>query len=94
MAGSSRLASAQLQRQAFLQRAGEHARRIELLQTLEHRLDRRERATQARRDLLERLLQVSGIVHQIDQMQPGQALRPAGRSRWSCSTRWSRRLLG
>ena len=66
----------QLQGQAFAERAGEDARRIELLQPLEHVQHRRQWTAQALGDLGKRLAEIARLVHQIDQMQADQALGP------------------
>ncbi len=68
------VALAQLDRQALPEAAGKHARRIELLEPLEHGVDPRRRTVQRVRDAREIGRQIPGRVKLIDQVNGDDAV--------------------
>ena len=58
----------QLQREAFLQRAREHARRVERLQARQHAVDQLLRRAELLGERGEIRRQVSGVVHHVDEV--------------------------
>ncbi len=72
------VAIGELQRQAFGEMAGEHARRIEALHQRQRRLDPRHGAIEPVCDIGELALEVAGLVDHVDEMRADDAVDGVG----------------
>src|SRR3546814_13181020 len=68
----------QLQSEAFGERAGEDAGRLEILQQCQHRLDARQRAAELLRQRGEVAAQIAVVVELVDQARTDRPLRGVG----------------